>query len=150
MINTQEKFKEAKESVGAGWHDLLDAVFAQITHLQTRWLKVAEGKWEKSDKPFFEVGSVLTKEKFGCLRLHVDINFVEHDEKFDREYYVREFEAARNQIWGMITLAECLSAGICEESGEKGRLCNINGWLRTLSPEEEKKLRDKSPRNPSI
>ncbi len=54
------------------------------------------------------------KEKFGGLRLYY----------FGGDDYVQ----------GVCRMAEAMSYGVCEVSGERGQLCRAGTWLRTLSP----------------
>lgn len=59
------------------------------------------------------------KEKFGTLRLYY----------FGGDQYVE----------GVCSMAEVMSARVCEVTGAPGQLCKAGTWLRTLSPEEAAK-----------
>lgn len=73
--------------------------------------------------PGYEV--IQIKEKFGGLRYYVSLS--------------ADLDLNDNQIiQTLIDMAEQLSFLICEDCGGKGRVKNLQGWLRTLCEEDYK------------
>lgn len=91
---------------GDGWYNLLDHLCLNIQH-HIDW-QVKQGKEIK------QVVAVQVKEKFGSLRFYVD----------GGDDYTR----------GMISLAESLSATMCEGCGIPSKVKNNNGWMSNICP----------------
>lgn len=64
------------------------------------------------------------KEKFGGLRAYIDPSW-------DAD------EAVQEQFEQLIGEAEKRSFTICEQCGQTGKTISINGWYRTLCPQDE-------------
>ena len=105
---------------GDGWYDLLDKLCNTIQERLDYNLK--QGR----DDSFFWWSQI--KEKFGGLRAYC----------YGADEYMR----------GAISMAESISYGICEVTGEKGKLRKemlnkaqkpIPAWMKTLSDTEAKK-----------
>jgi hypothetical protein len=105
---------------GDGWYDLIDClcgVVQNIVNNAERTNKVvddciAKGEkppYEKVHIPYVEAGQV--KEKFGTLRFYID--------------------GGNDVINGAIWMAENMSAYICENCGDSGKLRG-RGWVKTL------------------
>lgn len=103
-----------------GWYDLLDRLcYAIQSHINHR---------KKTEEPLQNFGWSQIKEKFGGLRAYC----------YGADSYMR----------GLITMAESMSYGICEISGEKGKLRKqrigedgepVPAWIKTLSDIEAQK-----------
>lgn len=77
------------------------------------------------------------KEKFAALRCYISFDPVEHDwSKFDKEDYDKKFQQINWQLQGYISGIESLSSRICEISGERGEIRNLNGCMKTLSDKQ--------------
>jgi hypothetical protein len=142
-------------AIGEGWYHIIEALIGQIDH-HTKWrrnmraydLRLARAKakgrdallkfickgrepkfWdeERADDimennqrditpkvEWIHIGQI--KEKFGGLRFYYDGG----DEYID----------------GMVTMAETLAGGICEECGDRGKRRD-GGWVRTLCDKHE-------------
>jgi hypothetical protein len=98
---------------GDGWAGILDAVFGSMD----MWVSIKDGV-KTSTLDFVRVAQI--KEKFGGLRLYVDIA-----------------EGATPQqvgeIHGAIHVGEYLASKTCERCGAPGRL-HGDGWIQTLCP----------------
>ena len=100
-----------------GWADILDAVFGSMT----MWVRTNDGV-KSCTLDFVRVAQI--KEKFGELRLYVDIAEGATPEQV-------------GEINGAIHVGEYLSAKTCEVCGQPGKLTG-KGWLRTTCPEHTK------------
>ncbi len=126
--------------MGGGWDVLLISLYNFIHASQTQWAKLKDqNKWSPAlDRagghiPLFNCVIAQVKEKFGQLRIYVDITASELDPiNFDQEAYDIEFKRNRNYIFGYIAALETLSGIICENCGERGSRRDCNGWLKTL------------------
>jgi len=94
---------------GAGWHDILDRLTADIKAVIT-----AITPRVKVDKVF---KILQVKEKFGCLRYY---------------YYLDLNEAHRNKIYALVRAAEKESSQTCETCGKPGKVHNDLSWVKTL------------------
>lgn len=94
-----------------GWYSLLDHLFG-----------VLEGQAKYPDANIFDEMYVSQlKEKFGTLRCYMSL----HDPTME----------------GAISLAESLSATICEVCGSHhGQLYSIGNWMQTLCPDDYNRL----------
>jgi len=90
-----------------GWFDLIDRLCWQIDE-HCKYPGHGFHKEEREDK---EVYVVQIKEKFGSLR-----------------YYLNQND---DYIMGLVSMAESMSAIICEVCGEKGK-SRKGGWIKTL------------------
>ena len=144
MSDLTSQIEAQKANYGRGWDWLVDLIRGQISHEQNAWLKL-EGKdrWEKSPLPFFEVEIHQQKEKFAFLRNYISFHPVEHDwSKFDKDDYDKKFQQINWQLHGYISGIESLSGRICEVSGERGEIRNLNGWMKCLSEKSFKEELD--------
>lgn len=100
-----------------GWAGILDAVFGSMS----MWFSIKDGV---KTCTLDHVRVVQIKEKFGTLRLYVDI--------------AAEATAGQaGEIHGAIHVGEYLSSVTCEECGKPGTLSG-KGWIRTTCPEHTK------------
>lgn len=104
---------------GDGWFNIIDQLCANIQHHidwseRQRDLEVKKGIEGELGMPrtphVQQVVAVQVKEKFGALRFYTD--------------------GGDEQIYGMIRMAESMSAVTCEECGAPGKLRG-RGWLYT-------------------
>lgn len=97
--------KMALDSVGKGWHPLINQVFDRI-------------EWDNKMHSGRFLGKMFVtqvKEKFGTLRM----------------YYSTHEAADEGFIMGFMSAIEALSAHICEDCGKPGTTGG-RGWIRTL------------------
>jgi hypothetical protein len=139
-------------SVNDGWFDIIDALCANIQgHIDSvadrrkwaiKWNEQVNDPFNDwSDKASFierkerEVPELIQqvvarqiKEKFGTLRFYYD----------GGDDYIR----------GLDSMAESMSARICEDCGKPGKIAK-GGWVRTLCEEHtyEKEIRDELNRH---
>ena len=103
---------------GDGWYNIINALCSNIQH-HIDWAQEQKEKYGRGDG-CSQVVAVQVKEKFGTLRFYTT--------------------GGDEQIYGMIRMAESMSAVTCEECGAPGRL-RPGGWIRTLcdthAPKEE-------------
>lgn len=135
-------------SCGDGWYNILDLLCAQIQHRVTSNNMERERAIKFNDdlklgivpalyKEDFEAGKVnprkipkkikqpklaQVKEKFGGLRFYID----------DADEIVHAY----------IQMAENLASITCEVCGNKGKMENIHGWVRTVCDEHSKETND--------
>lgn len=104
---------------GDGWFNIIDQLCANIQHHvdwseRQRNIEVKKGIEGESGMPrtphVNQVIAVQVKEKFGTLRFYTN--------------------AVDDQIYGMIRMAESMSAVTCEDCGAPGKLRG-RGWLYT-------------------
>jgi len=99
---------------GDGWYSLIDTLCANIqSHIDH------QNKFNKNDAPIPQLIAVQVKEKFGTLRFY--------------------YHGGDEYISGLVSMAESLSASICEECGNKGKIRN-GGWVRTLCDHHAQEL----------
>lgn len=139
-------------SVNDGWFDIIDALCANIQgHIDSvadrrRWAiewneQVNDPFNDWSDKVSFierkerevpelveQVVATQIKEKFGTLRFY--------------------YQGGDDYIRGLDSMAEAMSARICEDCGKPGKRTK-GGWVRTLCEEHthEKEIRDELNRH---
>lgn len=106
----QELVEEAKPT----WDEwLVRTLFGKYTHIgKFKTTRIALKKLAIVNDPYFHVDQV--KEKFGTLRFYCPSN---------------------DQIWKYISMAETLSAKICEVCGKWGKLREDRSWVQTLCDE---------------
>jgi hypothetical protein len=98
---------------GDGWYYLLDHLCLNIQH----YVDSNNRNFEKGYTQYKQVTQVVAvqvKEKFGSLRFYVD----------GGDDYTR----------GMISLAESLSATMCEGCGIPSKVKNNDGWMSNICP----------------
>lgn len=107
------------DAVGKGWHPILDELdhqFVMITGLGT--------------SEHMKIKVLQIKEKFGAMRVYVNISEVPEDR--------------RNPIYHAIRVAEEESAKTCEKCGSqegvetRGKKDQKFGWVRTLCAEHHR------------
>jgi hypothetical protein len=133
-------------SIGDGWFDIIDVLCANIQgHIdnvarQRRWAiewndQVNDPNDDWSDKGYIkreerkvpelveQVVATQIKEKFGTLRFY--------------------YQGGDNYIRGLESMADSMSARICEDCGKPGKK-TTGGWIRTLCEEHthEKEIQD--------
>ncbi len=87
----------------------------------------------------FDVNTV--KEKLSFLRIYADCRTVEHNwEIFDLYNYLERLGPIQDEIHGFIQALESISGFICEECGQRGEMCKIGGWMKTLCKNCEKEM----------
>jgi hypothetical protein len=107
---------------GSGWKEIVRGFCKEMQELADK---------AESNGNVFQYKSCIMKEKFGTFTPQGDI---EHDgcwEKYRDEYY------------DIIDKWEKASLEICEVTGKPGKLCNLNGWYRTLCDDEAEKIRNR-------
>ena len=144
-MTLQEQFEIEKLQLPTGWHWLMDSLMHMVHGRQQQYVKLLNPDGSKlfdvTEKPLFKFVFDQTKEKFGCLRLYFHIERVDHDwNVYDESDYERKFSATSNQIAGYAAALESISGNICQVSGNRGSIRNVNGWLTCLSDEEFSKL----------
>lgn len=108
----------AKESVGQGWHGILERLFAA----KPEWTKV-----------------VQVKEKFGGLRFYLDDGTVRVDfiglgsitVPAEQEHFDQDRATQLTAFKKLVHEAEAESFSTCEDCGAPGKL-RSGGWIRTL------------------
>ncbi len=105
---------------GDGWYNIIDQLCANIQH-HVDWAQEQKEKYNRGEG-CSQVVAVQIKEKFGTLRFYTN--------------------GGDEQIYGMIRMAESMSAVTCEVCGNSGKL-RSGGWIRTLcdSHEEERQTK---------
>jgi hypothetical protein len=93
-----------------GWYDLIDRLSWQIDQ-HCKWKDKVEQEDEDKEQEEERIYFVQIKEKFGTLRAYLN----QQDEC----------------ISGLVSMAESISATICEVCGEKGK-SRKSGWIKTL------------------
>jgi len=96
---------------GDGWYDILDALCYEIQN---------EVDWVNRNRPDtkFRCVAEQVKEKYGTLRFYVRY-------EFDPDILPRDMDRLRNsmdKIGGMISMAERMSARVCEVCGIPSRI----------------------------
>ena len=112
------KYNEMIKQAQAGDFTLFDAYYAGykpdwITETKKR---ISTQKLLEVSEPMPQVVAEQVKEKFGTLRFYTNLS--------------------DDYISGAISMAESMSANICEECGKPGR-SNNTGWLRVRCSEHE-------------
>ncbi len=108
----------AKESVGRGWHGILERLFAA----KPEWIKV-----------------IQVKEKFGGLRFYLDDGSVRVDciglgsftVTAEAESLIEDDNSRSEVFRTLVDEAEAESFSICEDCGAPGKP-RPGGWIRTL------------------
>lgn len=93
---------------GDGWFNIIDQLCSNIQH-HIDWAQQQKEKYGRGEG-CSQVVSVQVKEKFGTLRFYTN--------------------GGDEQIYGMIRMAESMSAVTCEDCGAPGKLRG-RGWLYT-------------------
>lgn len=93
---------------GDGWYNIIDQLCANIQH-HVDWAQEQKEKYGRGEG-CSQVVAVQIKEKFGTLRFYTS--------------------GGDDTIYGMIRMAESMSAVTCEECGAPGQLRG-RGWLYT-------------------
>jgi len=99
---------------GDGWFNIIDRLCANIQH-HVDWAQEQKEKYGRGEGCSQTV-AVQIKEKFGTLRFYTN--------------------GGDEQIYGMIRMAESMSAVTCEECGAPGKH-RSGGWIRTLCDTHE-------------
>jgi hypothetical protein len=95
-----------------GWYNLIDTWARQIAYYDdNRYLKYVKHPLYEGDETFIYHNITQIKEKFGTLRLYLNMS----------DDYVR----------GLTDLAEQLSGVTCEICGSPGQIRNLS-WMMTL------------------
>jgi hypothetical protein len=144
-MTLHEQFEIEKLQLPKGWHWLMDSLMGMVQGRQQQYVKLLNSDDNRSfaatEKPLFKFVFDQTKEKLGYLRLYIHIERVDHDwNVYDESDYERKFLATSNQIAGYAAALESISGNICQVSGNRGSIRNVNGWLTCLSDEEFSKL----------
>lgn len=100
---------------GDGWYNIINQLCANIQHY-TDWQNQNAAKGYTQYKQVPQLKAVQVKEKFGTLRFYS--------------------EGGDDHIFGMIRMAEAMSAVTCEECGAPGEQRH-GGWVRTLCDRHE-------------
>ena len=106
---------------GDGWYNIINALCGNIQQY-TDWQNQNAAKGYKQYKPVPQLKAVQVKEKFGTLRFYS--------------------EGGDDHIFGMIRMAEAMSAVTCEECGAPGEQRH-GGWIRTLCDDHEQERQRK-------
>ena len=93
---------------GDGWFNIINQLCANIQH-QVDWAQEQKEKYGRGEG-CSQVVAVQIKEKFGTLRFYTN--------------------GGNDQIYGMIRMAESMSAVTCEECGAPGTTRG-RGWIYT-------------------
>lgn len=93
---------------GDGWFNIINQLCANIQH-HIDWKQEQKEKYNRGEG-CSQVVAVQVKEKFGSLRFYTD--------------------GGNDTIYGMIRMAESMSAVTCEECGAPGKLRG-RGWMYT-------------------
>jgi len=114
LAEVKEKHKKYFESVplgaqcGDGWADIVDRLFTEIDQVEGVTVKLAQ-----------------LKEKFGLLRIYVDVDV-------NAGMSMETVDYLRKQIGGLVISAEAESSKVCERCGDSGELRSNRGWVKTL------------------
>jgi hypothetical protein len=92
---------------GDGWYEIIDNLCGAIQNYIDHVTRYVDGKPQSPP----QVIAVQVKEKYGTLRFY--------------------FDGGDEEIHGMVTMAEYMSAHTCETCGAEGHMTN-HGWYRTL------------------
>lgn len=134
-------------SVNDGWFDIIDALCSNIQgHIdgvaeQRKWAI----KWNKDvndpDYDWSDKASFIKREEREVPELVEQVVATQIKEKFGtlRFYY----QGGDDYIRGLDSMAESMSARICEDCGKPGKRTS-GGWIRTLCEEhtQEKEVQD--------
>jgi hypothetical protein len=127
-----------------------EELFAKYPSLFPKPIHISPGWVDLFDKPLEYINVIIkgnipycpqliivgTKEKFGTLRIHYQWVMPEGkkwDDYVSSHWYM-------NELTGVIRYIEFLSSFTCENTGEKGRLFQKNGWYKILSEAEAARL----------
>ena len=118
-------------STSDGWYKLIDDLCAELMNLKNSKL----------------IRFAQIKEKFGTLRIHIDVMYPEEGVK-SKNFFIRNFCLLKRFFFkyhmvdncnNVLTIAqniirnyEAQSKFICEECGERGSWTDLEGWLTTL------------------
>lgn len=105
---------------GDGWYNIINQLCANIQH-HVDWAQEQKEKYGRGEG-CSQVVAVQIKEKFGTLRFYTD--------------------GGDEQIYGMIRMAESMSAVTCEECGAPGKH-RSGGWIRTLCDTHEEQRQER-------
>lgn len=105
---------------GDGWFNIIDRLCSNIQH-HVDWAQLQKEKYGRGEG-CTQVVAVQIKEKFGTLRFYTN--------------------GGDEQIYGMIRMAESMSAVTCEECGNPGTT-RSGGWVRTLCDAHEAAYQEK-------
>ena len=105
---------------GDGWFNIIDRLCSNIQH-HVDWAQLQKEKYGRGEG-CTQVVAVQIKEKFGTLRFYTN--------------------GGDEQIYGMIRMAESMSAVTCEECGAPGTT-RSGGWVRTLCDAHEAAYQEK-------
>lgn len=105
---------------GDGWFNIIDRLCSNIQH-HVDWAQLQKEKYGRGEG-CTQVVAVQIKEKFGTLRFYTN--------------------GGNEQIYGMIRMAESMSAVTCEECGNPGAT-RSGGWVRTLCDAHEAAYQEK-------
>ena len=128
---------------GQGWSKIIDNLCGVLQeHRETcsRWVRKKKTLWnylglkrrEYTDFKFPKVEFSQVKEKMGTLRVYFDIIQDKYTD-IDKAHYDEIYQTFRNEINGMIALAEYISSVTCEGCGADGQLSVTPlGWYKTV------------------
>lgn len=105
---------------GDGWYNIIDQLCANIQH-HIDWKQEQKEKYGRGEG-CSQVVAVQVKEKFGTLRFYTS--------------------GGDEEIFGMIRMAESMSAVTCEECGSPGHQRG-GGWIRTLCDKHEEAYQER-------
>ena len=105
---------------GDGWFNIIDQLCANIQH-HIDWAQEQKEKYGRGEG-CSQVVAVQVKEKFGTLRFYTS--------------------GGDDTIYGMIRMAESISAVTCEECGSPGHQ-RSGGWIRTLCDKHEEAYQER-------
>ena len=129
-------FPQASLHFGDGWNNI---VWDACKYLQATF--DTNQAWQSANYCQFSI--IDSKEKFGGLR--ITVGWPDEVPPIERT----ENQTSNMQNWckkdqAVFDFTEYRSRWTCEVTGEPGNPVRINGWLKTLSPEEDKK-REQQP-----
>ena len=104
---------------GDGWYNIISQLCANIQH-HVDWAQEQKEKYERGEG-CSQVVAVQVKEKFGTLRFYTN--------------------GGNEQIYGMIRMAESMSAVTCEECGAPGTRRG-RAWIYTACDAHAKEEED--------
>lgn len=111
---------------GDGWYNILNCLLRGISWAISndyyRDKKMPYNEQVPINAPEYNFQIRQVKEKFGTLRFYYSV------------------DKLREEIRGMVTMAELLSECTCEYTGAPGKRYNNNGWLKTMNEVKAAKL----------
>jgi hypothetical protein len=134
-------------SIGDGWFDIIDALCANIQgHIdnvarQRRWAIEWNDQVNDPFNDWSDKSPLVKREEREVPELVEQVVATQIKEKFGtlRFYY----QGGDNYIRGLESMADSMSARICEDCGKPGKK-TTGGWIRTLCEEHahEKEVQD--------